>query len=74
MNEQDYRVELTEEARRIHRAAIVIDGHNDLPWKLREKANSSFDKMDISRRQEELHTDIPRLIQGGVNAQFASYP
>jgi membrane dipeptidase len=70
MNEQDYRVELTDEARRIHRAAIVIDGHNDLPWKLREKANSSFDKMDISRRQEELHTDIPRLIEGGVDAQF----
>jgi membrane dipeptidase len=70
MHQQDYRVELTEEAQRIHRAAIVIDGHNDLVWKVREKANSSFDKMDISRRQEGVQTDIPRLIQGGVGAQF----
>ncbi len=28
-------VELTAEALRIHRSALLIDGHNDLPWWLR---------------------------------------
>ena len=32
-------VTLTEEAKRIHAEAIVIDGHNDLPWKMREQAD-----------------------------------
>lgn len=65
-------VELTEEAMRIHRSAIVIDGHNDLPWQIREKADSSFDRLDISQPQEDLQTDIPRLRKGGVGAQFWS--
>lgn len=65
-------VEPTPEALRIHRAAIVIDGHNDLPWKLRERSESSFDKLDISQPQESLHTDIPRLRKGGLGAQFWS--
>lgn len=64
------RVELTDEALRIHRSAILIDGHNDLAWKIREKGESSFDALDISQPQPDLHTDIPRLLQGGVGAQF----
>jgi membrane dipeptidase len=28
--------------------------------------------LDISKRQEDLHTDIPRLLQGGLGAQFWS--
>ena len=63
-------VVMTEEGRRIHRAGLLIDGHNDLPWQIRDLANSSFDKMDIARPQERLQTDIPRLRQGGVGAQF----
>lgn len=63
---------LTDEALRIHRSAILVDGHNDLPWALRTKAGSSFEKLDISRPQKDLHTDIPRLLQGGVGAQFWS--
>ncbi|MEE9293605.1 MAG: dipeptidase [Phycisphaerae bacterium] len=63
-------MELTDEALRIHRAAILIDGHNDLPWKIREKGKSSFDLLDIAQPQPDLHTDIPRLRKGGVGAQF----
>jgi membrane dipeptidase len=63
-------VQLTEEALRVHRSAIIIDGHNDLPDKIRGKADSSFDKLDISQPQPELQTDIPRLLRGGVGAQF----
>lgn len=64
------RITLTEEALRIHRAGLLIDGHNDLPWQIRTLADSSFDKMDIAVRQDKLQTDIPRLRQGGVGAQF----
>ena len=65
-------VKLTEEALRIHRQAILIDGHNDLPWQYREKNDLSFSHIDIARPQKALHTDIPRLRQGGVGAQFWS--
>lgn len=65
-------VVLTEEALQIHRSSYVWDGHNDLPWAIRGKASSSFDTMDIAEHQPDLHTDIPRLIQGNVGAQFWS--
>ena len=67
-------VKLTEEARRIHRDAILIDGHNDLPWQFRDKGDLSFRKIDLRKSQKALglHTDIPRLREGGVGAQFWS--
>jgi len=63
-------VVLTEQALRIHQAAIVIDGHNDLPWQIRKRGKSSFDVIDISKPQPNLQTDIPRLKKGGVGGQF----
>src|SRR5688572_7367595 len=63
---------LTERARELHRRSLVIDGHNDLPWEVRTQGESNFDKLDISQSQPALHTDIPRLRQGGVGAQFWS--
>jgi membrane dipeptidase len=65
-------VTVSDEARRIQAEAILVDGHNDLPWEMREKGDSSFVKMDISRPQSRLMTDIPRLRAGGVGAQFWS--
>lgn len=67
-------VKLTEEALRIHREALLIDGHNDLPWQFRDKGDLSFRKIDLRQSQKTLglHTDIPRLRQGGVGAQFWS--
>jgi membrane dipeptidase len=56
----------------LHRSALVFDGHNDLPWQLRERGTSSFEKFDVSEPQGDLHTDIPRLRQGGLGAQFWS--
>ena len=63
---------ISPEAEKIHRSAIVIDGHNDLPHTLREKcgAEVSFGKCDLARDQAQFHTDIPRLRKGGVGAQF----
>ncbi|HEV3204230.1 MAG TPA: dipeptidase, partial [Gemmataceae bacterium] len=50
----------------------LVDGHNDLPYQFRQKGDSSFQQVDIARPQPKLHTDIPRLRQGGVGAQFWS--
>lgn len=65
-------VVLTDAAIRIHRSALVFDGHNDLPWQVREKGDSSFDKLDLAQPQPDLHTDIARLKEGGLGAQFWS--
>lgn len=65
-------VVLTEAALRLHRSALVIDGHNDLPWELRKQAAGRFERMDLAQPQPTLHTDLPRLRQGGIGAQFWS--
>jgi membrane dipeptidase len=66
------KIVVTDRARQIHRGAILIDGHNDLPWALRTKGSPNFEKLDISQPQPALHTDIARLREGGVKAQFWS--
>lgn len=65
-------VALTERARELHASSLVIDGHNDLPWELRDRADAWFVEFDLSKNQPELHTDLPRLRKGGVGAQFWS--
>jgi len=65
-------VKVSEEALRIHHAGMLFDGHNDLPWAMREGASSSFEKRNIREPQPEMHTDIPRLRKGGVKAQYWS--
>jgi membrane dipeptidase len=65
-------VKLTDEALRLHRAALVFDGHNDLPFRFRELNDLSFRIIDLRKPQKDLHTDIPRLRKGGVGAQFWS--
>jgi N-acyl-D-amino-acid deacylase len=65
-------VKVSDEARRIHQAGFVFDGHNDLPWEIRTTGSRSFERLDISRPQPQLHTDLPRLRQGNVGAQFWS--
>ena len=56
------------------RNAPVVDGHNDLPWALRTRVRYDLDAIDIGVDQSStgLHTDIPRLRQGGDGAQFWS--
>lgn len=52
--------------------ALLVDGHNDLPMRIREKGHSSFAEIDVSKRLAEGHTDIPRLREGHLGAQFWS--
>lgn len=64
-------IKVSAQARAIHRSLPVVDGHNDLPWALRQ-AGGRFDRFDIAKAQPEFHTDIDRLRTGGVGAQFWS--
>jgi membrane dipeptidase len=50
----------------------LIDGHNDLPWELRELYGSDLAAADLTRRLPDTQTDIPRLVEGGVGGQFWS--
>lgn len=59
-------------AQAAHRAVPLFDGHNDLPWAMRNNAGYDFDKLDIRQPQPKLHTDIPRLKTGMLGAQFWS--
>jgi membrane dipeptidase len=59
-------------ARALHKSVPLIDGHNDYPWELREKAQRDLERLDIARAQPSIMTDIARLRAGGVGAQFWS--
>ena len=50
----------------------LIDGHNDLPWVIREKFSLDPAAACLSGRLDSTHTDIPRLVEGGVGGQFWS--
>jgi membrane dipeptidase len=52
----------------------VVDGHNDLAWQLRRRFRYDLDRIDVStdQRASGLHTDLVRLREGGVGAQFWS--
>ena len=59
----------------------LIDGHNDLPWEIRERFKSDLATIDLASDthhlpvdagQAALMTDIPRLRAGHVGAQFWS--
>jgi membrane dipeptidase len=62
-------------ARRILERTPLIDGHNDLPWALRQGFGNDPHAVDLTANLDastDLHTDIPRLRAGGVGGQFWS--
>ena len=60
-------------ARALLASTILVDGHNDLPWVIREwkEAPMDVDKYDL-RKPAPHETDLARLRAGGVGAQFWS--
>lgn len=61
--------------REILRMTPLIDGHNDLPWALRQGFHSDPYSVDLTGDRSHdttLHTDIPRLREGGMGGQFWS--
>lgn len=62
-----------EHAKRVLADAILFDGHNDLPWALRTDKTTPGDIVAYDlRKPTSGQTDIPRLRQGGLSAQFWS--
>jgi membrane dipeptidase len=60
-------------ARRVLASTALVDGHNDLPWAIREYAAAPRDLVAYDlRRTTPGHTDIARLRRGQVGAQFWS--
>jgi membrane dipeptidase len=64
--------ESTRAARDLLRRFPLIDGHNDLPWELRERGEADLARADLAGPVVGTHTDLPRLAAGGVGAQFWS--
>ena len=66
---------------RVLTATPLIDGHNDLPWEIRERFNGRLASIDLRSDTSKLTpppgspalmTDIPRLRAGLVGGQFWS--
>jgi membrane dipeptidase len=55
---------ITPEILSLHHSAILVDGHSDTPQRLLDQ------RIDFSRRLPDGHMDLPRLKEGGVDAQF----
>ena len=50
----------------------VLDGHNDLPWTLRDLCDYDLDAVSLVSGEPRVQTDFPRLSAGGVTGQFWS--
>ena len=60
---------------RLLRETPLIDGHNDVPWQYRTRVSNrlgEIDFRDTTVLEPPMHTDLRRLRQGGVGAQFWS--
>ena len=60
-------------ARRVLSTTPLVDGHNDLPWAIRESSTAprDVDAYDL-RKKTAGHTDLERLKKGMVGGQFWS--
>lgn len=64
-----------QQALKILEAVPLIDGHNDVPWQYRNRANYKISELDFTNTtglQRPMHTDIPRMRAGRVGGQFWS--
>ena len=57
---------LEERATRLHRQAIIVDGHNDIPSII---LASDF---DLGTKSTRTHTDLARMKAGGITGEFFS--
>ena len=59
-------------ARELLRRHPLVDGHNDLPWAIREEFGGDPVRARLAEPVAQTQTDLPRLAAGGVGAQFWS--
>jgi len=57
---------LEERAARLHRDAIIVDGHDDIPSVM---LGSDF---DLGTKGAKVHTDLARMKAGGITGEFFS--
>ncbi len=50
----------------LHRRAIVVDTHSDCTQRI------TYDGVDFSRSQPDMHVDLPKMRAGGLDAEFFS--
>ncbi|WP_436495997.1 dipeptidase [Actinokineospora sp. HUAS TT18] len=66
----------TDRARALLARTPLVDGHNDLPWAMREKFGADpravVAAVDLAVEQPDFHTDLVKLRRGGVGGQFWS--
>jgi len=56
-----------EEAQKIHKKMLIIDGHNDTPV---ERVARKENPLNWMQRDPSYHTDIPRMKEGGYDGGF----
>ncbi|HUQ54132.1 dipeptidase [Lentzea sp.] len=68
-----------EKARALLQRVPLVDGHNDLPWALRELGDGTSEdvystaaRIDLTERHPSLHTDVVKMREGGLGMQFWS--
>lgn len=59
-------VQVTPEDLKLHQEAVVIDAHSDVTEAM------FYEDYDLLRRHSSGHVDLPRLVEGGVDAEFFS--
>src|SRR4029079_10399861 len=63
------------QAREILREVPLIDGHNDLPWTIKENVKNHLAQVDLNdttKLKTPFQTDIARLRTGMIGGQFWS--
>ena len=63
---------VTPHALRVYREAFVIDMHNDMPSRILDDGYDPDVRHAPGFGPREGHTDLPRLVKSGINAQFMS--
>lgn len=58
--------DLHRRARALHRRALVIDTHSDLPMRMLDEG------LEIGERRTAGHQDLPRMAEGGLDVEFVA--
>ena len=75
LSAQTDRDEYRQQAIEIVESVPLFDGHNDAPYQYRNRVGYKFSELDFydtTQLENPMHTDIPRLKEGRVGAQWWS--
>jgi len=64
--------EVSSRALRVYRDAVVVDTHNDMPSRILDDGYDPDVRHDAGFGRTEGHTDLPRLVESGLTAEFMS--